>query len=137
MNLIRPITPSLVLLSSLIAATAVEQVPFRVPARLPDRAETLSPSALHIDGWLGERILANATNRLLTVDTEPLLAGFRKKPGVHPWIGEHVGKWMHAATLAWAYTGDQRLRAKLDRVAAELVAAQEPDGYLGTYVPEK
>jgi DUF1680 family protein len=44
---------------------------------------------------------------------------------------------MHAATLAWAYTGDPRLRAKLDRVAADLIAAQEPDGYLGTYVPEK
>ncbi len=81
--------------------------------------------------------MANATNRLLTVDTEPLLAGFRHKPGVHPWIGEHVGKWMHAATLAWAYSGEPRLRTKLDRVAAELVAAQEPDGYLGTYVPEK
>lgn len=25
----------------------------------------------------------------------------------------HVGKWMHAATLAWASTGDARLRAKL------------------------
>ena len=22
------------------------------------------------------------------------------KPGIHPWKGEHVGKWLHAATLA-------------------------------------
>jgi DUF1680 family protein len=42
---------------------------------------------------------------------------------------------MHAATLAWAYTGDEALRRKLDDVAAQLVAAQEPDGYLGTYLP--
>ncbi|MGO9470668.1 MAG: glycoside hydrolase family 127 protein, partial [Isosphaeraceae bacterium] len=62
---------------------------------------------------------------------------YRKRPGSHPWIGEHVGKWLHAATLAWAYTGDPHLKAKLDRVAADLIACQEPDGYLGTYVPEQ
>lgn len=112
-------------------------IPFRVAPKMPDAVEVLSPAAIHIDGWLGERIAVNAKNRLLKVDTEPLLAGFRKKPGSHPWIGEHVGKWMHAATLAWAYTGDPELRAKLDRVAAELIGCQEPDGYLGTYVPEK
>ena len=44
---------------------------------------------------------------------------------------------MHAATLAWAYTGDPALREKLDRVAADLIHSQEPDGYLGTYVPEQ
>src|SRR5512140_1563163 len=112
-------------------------VPFRAPDRMKDSAQLLEPSAIHVEGWLGPRITANATNRLLTVDTEPFLQGFRKKPGIHPWIGEHAGKWMHAATLAWAYTGDERLRAKLDHVASELIAAQEPDGYLGTYVPEK
>lgn len=119
------------------AIASVAVVPFRVPARLEDAAQLVPLSDVHVDGWLGQRIQANATNRLLTVDTEPLLAGFKKKPGIHPWIGEHVGKWMHAATLAWAYTGDQRLRDKLDKTAAELIAAQEPDGYLGTYVPEK
>ncbi|MFO0893035.1 MAG: glycoside hydrolase family 127 protein [Isosphaeraceae bacterium] len=115
----------------------VRPVPFVVPAKLDDVAELLSPSQVHIDGWLGPRIAANAKNRLLAVDTEPLLAGYRKRPGSHPWIGEHVGKWLHAATLAWAYTGDAALRTKLDRVAADLIACQEPDGYLGTYVPEK
>jgi len=114
-----------------------EPLPFRAAAGWNDAAEILSPSAIEVDGWLGARIMANATNRLLTVDTEPFLAGFHKKPGAHPWIGEHVGKWLHAATLAWAYTGDARLRSKLDQVASELIAAQEPDGYLGTYLPEK
>ena len=119
------------------AAAAPEPLPFKVPARLPDVAELLPPSAVHLDGWLGARLAGNERNRLLAVDTEPLLAGYRQKPGSHPWIGEHVGKWLHAGTLAWANTGDPALRVKLDRVAAELIAAQEPDGYLGTYVPEK
>ena len=116
-------------------AAAVEPLAPKVPAAMADNCELLSPSAVHIDGWLGARIDANVNKRLLVVDTEPLLAGYHKRPGSHPWIGEHIGKWMHAATLAWAYSGDQRLREKLDRVAAELIPCQEPDGYLGTYAP--
>jgi hypothetical protein len=119
------------------SAEPIEPLPYAVPAGLPDVAEALSPSAVHLDGWLGHRVEINAANRLLTVDTEPLLAGYRHKPGTHPWIGEHVGKWMHAAVLAWAYTGDPELRKKIDAVAADLIHSQEPDGYLGTYVPEQ
>jgi DUF1680 family protein len=115
----------------------MEPVPFRVPAGLPDVAEVLAPSHIRLDGWLGARIDANEKNRLLKVDTEPLLAGYRKRPGNHPWIGEHVGKWLHASTLAWAYSADPALKAKLDRVVADLIACQEPDGYLGTYSPDQ
>lgn len=111
-------------------------LPLRVSAALPDVAELAAPSAVMVGGWLGERIRLNAKVRLLGADMEPMLEGFRKKPGSHPWIGEHVGKWMHAATLAWANNSDMALRAKLDRVAADLIAAQEADGYLGTYTPE-
>jgi uncharacterized protein len=112
-------------------------VPYVVPAALPSAAIMLSPAQIHFGGWLGARIDANEQNRLVTVDTEPLLAGYRKRPGSHPWIGEHVGKWLHAATLAWAYTGDPALKTKLYRVAADLIACQQTDGYLGTYVPAK
>ncbi len=110
-------------------------IPYKVAGRMPDMLEPLDPSAVRIDGWLGARIDANVRSRLEVVDTTPLLAGYLKKPGEHPWIGEHVGKWLHAATLAWAYTGDPALRQKLDQVAAELISSQEADGYLGTYVP--
>ncbi len=128
---------AVVLLASPAAARPIEPLPEKVPPQAPDALKILSPAAVHIDGWIGKRIDANAQERLLPIDTEPLLAGYRHRPGSHPWIGEHVGKWMHAATLAWAYTGDPHLRAKLDRVAAELVRCQEADGYLGTYVPDK
>ncbi|HEY5553080.1 MAG TPA: beta-L-arabinofuranosidase domain-containing protein, partial [Opitutaceae bacterium] len=112
-------------------------VPFEVAPAAPEAMSPVPPAAVRIDGWLGARIDVNERARLLAVDTGPLLAGYRKKPGEHPWIGEHIGKWLHAATLAWAYTGDEALRRKLDTVAAELIGTQEPDGYLGTYVPEK
>lgn len=74
-----------------LAAAGPAPVPFRVVAPVPDAAEILLPDAVHIDGWLGRRIDANVTNRLLQVDTVPLLAGFHKRPGEMAWIGEHVG----------------------------------------------
>ncbi len=114
-----------------------ETVPYRVPVRLTNQLELISPSQAVLAGWFSQRFDRNATDRLLTVDLDPLLAGFREKPGSHPWIGEHIGKWLHAATLAWVNNHDSRLRTKLDFAVAELIKAQEADGYLGTYTPDK
>ncbi|HUL52123.1 MAG TPA: beta-L-arabinofuranosidase domain-containing protein [Opitutaceae bacterium] len=133
-------TSLFVLLEAAIAtasATSGLPVPYVVEPVAPAVLRPIDPSAVKVEGWLGARIDANERHRLLVVDTEPLLAGYRQKPGAQPWIGEHVGKWLHAATLAWAYSGDEALRRKLDSVAGALIATQEPDGYLGTYVPEK
>lgn len=77
----------------------------------------------------------SAKVRLPNVDEAAILSGFRQRPGEQAWIGEHVGKWLHAATLAWVNTGDPALRTKLDRVVTELLKTQEGDGYLGTYAP--
>lgn len=126
-----------VLCAAAALAAPPQPAPERVPAKLKDSAAVLSPADVQLGGWLGERVAVNEKNRLLVVDTVPLLAGYHQKPGSHPWIGEHIGKWLHAATLAWFNTGDPALKDKLDRTAAELISCQEPDGYLGTYVPEK
>ncbi len=120
-----------------LVATPIQPLDFRVPAGMQDAAQILSPADIQLDGWLGARVLANVTNRLMTVDLEPLLAGYRHKPGAGPWVGEYIGKWLHAATLGWAYTGDPALRRRLGYAASELIKVQEPDGYLGTYVPEQ
>ncbi|MBL8277597.1 MAG: glycoside hydrolase family 127 protein [Pelomonas sp.] len=108
--------------------------PQRPPAR-PDRLELLSPACVRLEGWLGQRVRLNARAHLPAVDTAPLLAGYEKRPGEQAWIGEHVGKWLHAATLAWAQTGDTALSARLDATVQALLATQAPDGYLGTYLP--
>ena len=131
------IAACLVLSVTLTRPASPQPLPFQTPDRLPDKLLLLSPADVKLERFLGERLQRNALNRLAKVDLEPLLAGFRQKPGTHPWIGEHIGKWMHAATLAWAYTDDPALRAKLDYAAAELIKAQEADGYLGTYTPDK
>src|SRR5262245_59688807 len=60
-----------------------------------------------INGMLGERMRVNLENRLLRVDEDAILAGFEHRPGNHPWIGEHAGKFLHAAANAWAYSGKE------------------------------
>lgn len=103
-------------------------------------ADVLPPTpvdAVALGGLLGERLQATALNRLLNLDEAALLAGFRQRPGSQAWVGEHVGKFLHAATLAWRYTGDPRLRDKVDRVTRDLLACQLDDGYLGTYRPDE
>lgn len=100
-----------------------------------DVTAPLSPSQIHVGGLVGKRFDLSEKSRLLKVDESELLAGFRSRPGKHPWIGEHVGKWLHAATLTWACTKSPELRAKMDRVVSELLKAQDADGYLGTYSP--
>ncbi|MDQ3256640.1 MAG: glycoside hydrolase family 127 protein [Acidobacteriota bacterium] len=87
-----------------------------------------------IEGLLGERMRVNLEERLLKVDDRVLLAAYRQRPGVQTWIGEHAAKFIHAAANTVAYTNDAKLRAKLDRTVRELIATQEPDGYLGTYL---
>lgn len=102
---------------------------------MPDRVTFVEPNEVSLNGFLGERVRKNALVRLRAVDENDLLDGFRKRPGRHPWIGEHVGKFLHAATLAAVQTDDPELKAKVRRVAKGLIATQEADGYLGTYLP--
>ncbi|TCC88724.1 hypothetical protein EZ428_19000 [Pedobacter frigiditerrae] len=87
----------------------------------------------NIQGWLGERLKANKEQRLYKVDEAGLLAGFINKPGAHPWIGEHVGKFLEAACNTYLNTKDAALKIQIDRTAQQLIAAQLNDGYLGTY----
>jgi DUF1680 family protein len=103
----------------------------------PDATAFLPPDAVHLAGMLGRRYTTNEQQRLLKVDEDGILAGYRHRPGPHPWIGEHAGKFLHAAVLTWVNTGDAALKAKIDRVAQTLIASQEPDGYLGTYAADK
>ncbi|HWV99325.1 MAG TPA: beta-L-arabinofuranosidase domain-containing protein [Candidatus Acidoferrum sp.] len=115
-------------------AWAVELVPDKVVSAVRDRQDVQVPDGVHLTGWIGKRIEVNEAGRLVRLDPGRLLEGYRKRPGRQSWDGEHVGKWLHAATLAWVYTGDPALQTKLDFVAAELCKCQLDDGYLGTYL---
>ena len=129
-------TFSLLLLATVSTAVAgpIILVPEKFPGVVADRQDFQIPDRVHQDGWVGQRAAASITNRLERVDLDKLLEGFRHRPGRQDWIGEHAGKWLHAATLEWVNCGDPVLRTKLDYVATELAKCQKADGYLGTYV---
>ena len=93
--------------------------------------------AVDVAGLQGARLDLWRNHRLwYMAESGYLIDGFENRPGVHPWQGEHLGKWLHAATLAWLATRDGKLRAELERNVERLLATQLPDGYLGTYAPE-
>lgn len=95
-------------------------------------------------GLLGAALQANQAGRLarfIRDESSPAIALFcpacahRNLEG--DWYGEHAGKWLQAAARAARRTGDAVLTAQVRRVADYLVSVQEPDGYLGTYAPER
>jgi DUF1680 family protein len=91
-------------------------------------------------GVLAERVNLWREGRLwhmLDAEDGYLLSGFETRPGRHPWQGEHVGKWLHAATLAYEQTHDKRLLRALQETVERLLASQECNGYLGTYAQDK
>ncbi|MAV26208.1 MAG: hypothetical protein CMQ05_08825 [Gammaproteobacteria bacterium] len=85
------------------------------------------------EGWIADRMQINVEKRLLTLDLNMILDPFENRPGKQWWAGEHVGKYLHAATHAWRYTGDERLKSRMDETARRLIARQLENGYLGTY----
>lgn len=103
---------------------------------IPEKSSLLSIKGQNLSGLLDSKIDQNLEMRLLRVDHTGILEGFYQRPGKHKWIGEHVGKFLHAATDTWTYTRNPELKAKMDTAVDVLLATQMEDGYLGTYLPE-
>lgn len=110
-------------------------------------AETAAPAhwpRVALGGLLGEAVAASRRGRLsrfITDGSSPAIAVFapgqvaRNLEG--DWYGEHAGKWLVAAARAAAQSGDAALTAQVLRVAGQLIAWQQPDGYLGTYAAQR
>lgn len=131
----------LVLLSFSIASVAAvpeDSMPqSKVRDAVQDRFVPAPYETQKIGGLLGERMRINLEKRLLAIEEQQVLAGFRQRPGAQEWIGEHAGKYLDAAANTWRFTHDPRLREQMDRIALALIACQKEDGYLGTYTDDK
>jgi hypothetical protein len=66
------------------------------------------------DGWINDRMQINIDKRLVTLDLDLILEPFKQRPGVQWWVGEHIGKFLHAASYSYQFTGDKRLRERMD-----------------------
>lgn len=115
-------------------AAPMSLVPEKIPPIVADVQACQIPDRVQLAGWVGGRIQANDASRMAQMDVDRLLEGYRKRPGRQTWDGEHIGKWLHAATLSWANSGNPELYAKLDYAVTELAKCQLDDGYLGTYI---
>jgi len=100
-----------------------------VPDKIKDRFLPAPLDRQKIEGLLGQRMRVNLEGRLLHVSETVLLAAYPTKPGTQGASGENAGKFLEAASLTWAYTGDPRLKGKMDRVAAALAASEIQAGW--------
>lgn len=103
--------------------------------QLPPALVPLPPASVHLDGWLGARVAANRTAWLDRCDLTARLEPFVHRPAKQAWMGEHLGKWLCAASAAAAESGDPVLRERLGTAVPAFLTTQEPDGYLGAYLP--
>jgi DUF1680 family protein len=99
---------------------------------------------VQLQGLLGDALAANRRGRLfhfIQDETSPAVALFERARAATnvegDWYGEHAGKWLVAAAKSAARSGDAALADNVRRVADFLCDQQEPDGYLGTYAPER
>jgi|SRR5665647_843393 len=106
-----------------------------VKKAIQGKAAPFNLEDLQLEGYLGERMQENLIQRLLKIDETGILECYYNRPGNQTWIGEYVGKYLHAASRVWLTTHDSRLKAQMDRIADILIGCQNTDGYLGTYLP--
>ena len=88
-------------------------------------------------GPVGLRLEQVIENHVLKTDVKTISTLFRDKTERNNrWQTEFWGKWMHAAVPLWTYSGSDALKAKIDAGIDEILASQEPDGYIGNYPEE-
>jgi DUF1680 family protein len=106
-----------------------------VPQIVPGNAMPFYQGDIKLEGYLNDRLNANLYQRLLNIDEKGILEGYYNRPGKQTWVGEYAGKYLHAASRVWLYSGNDQLKIQMDRIVDILIACQNEDGYLGTYLP--
>lgn len=129
------------LLLALTGRAAAEEL--RAPG---DRLSELPVTAVQInDSFWAPRLEVNRTRTL-----EHVLAQIERTGGLRNfdiaagkamgkfggpfWADSDVYKWLEGASLALALHPDPALEARVDAIIARIAAAQQPDGYLNTFI---
>ena len=88
---------------------------------------------VRLSGELGRRIDVTIDNHLFKLDLDQFLGPFRQRTAHGGYIG--LGKLIDAVAKFTAYRKDKRLDALNQSLVQEVLALQEPDGYLGMMDP--
>jgi DUF1680 family protein len=127
----------------LYVATGNLKIPFSGEVKtlvkdiIPNSFNAVAFQKQKFTGYLNTRFTQNLEQRLLKVDEFGLMGSYLNRPGIHPWAGEHVGKYLETATNVWRLTHNAALKKQMDRMMYELICTQKEDGYLGTYTPDQ
>ena len=122
----------------MLTAAYVKAVGEQPAARDRDlAADAMTPIGLgeiKIAGEIGRRLDITVNNNLLALDTENVfLVPFRQRDQASGYIG--LGKLIDATVRFAVYTNDDKVRALKNRLVAEAIKTQEPNGYIGILVP--
>ncbi len=107
----------------------------QVKLAVPGKSSQFALENIKFNGYLNDRVNANLLQRLLNIDETGILECYYNRPGKQTWIGEYTGKYLHAASRAWRFSENVKLKDQMDRIVDILISCQNDDGYLGTYVP--
>ncbi|MFA6245142.1 MAG: beta-L-arabinofuranosidase domain-containing protein [Candidatus Hydrogenedentales bacterium] len=101
-----------------------------------DKMHRLDASKIKVGGEIGRRVDVTLNNNLMVVDLDgKFLAPFKRKADTGGYIG--LGKTIDALVRYAAYSGDPKVLEKKKQIVGELIAAQEPDGYIGYFTPDQ
>lgn len=93
--------------------------------------------SIHFDGYVGEKMDLCINNGLMAQDIDRLVKPFRDKPDENwGFRSEFWGKWYTSAMWGYGYAPTPENRAVIDRAVQELMATQDANGYIGTYLDE-
>jgi DUF1680 family protein len=104
------------------------------PDLVTDQLVPLSPNAVKIEGYVGEKLDQCIHNRIMVQDVDTLLNIFRiRQKDNFGFNGEFFGKWSAAAALSCRYQPNKVLEQKMDKAVAEFIKTRSDDGYITTY----
>ena len=92
---------------------------------------------VRLKGPVGDRLDRMVCNHVIATDTDYITEPFLEKAERRGWWQtEFWGKYMHSAMPYLAYTGDSRLKARIEKGLDNILKSQEPSGYIGNYPDE-
>ncbi len=104
-------------------------------ASAADRLSHIEPGRIKLGGEIGRRIDVTANNNLLLIKVDQdFLQPFVDRKSKSGYVG--LGKLIDSLVSMAVYTHDPRVLDRKKQVVAAVLAAQQPDGYLGQMVPE-
>ena len=103
------------------------------PLNKGDQLVPADPGKIKVGGEIGRRIDITVSNNLLKLDIDnDFLASFLKKDDTG-YIG--LGKLIDGAVKMAFYTGNDTVVSLKNYLIAQIIKAQEPDGYIGNMTP--